>query len=81
MEEIPCSQIVTSIIRFFFRFMFIYKFSCVTRQLESETEQDMKCVNCLQGKLEEKRPLGRPRRRWEDNIKMDLLELGCGGMD
>jgi hypothetical protein len=28
-----------------------------------------------------KRPLGRPRRRWEDNIKMDLYELGCGGMD
>ena len=27
------------------------------------------------------RPLGRPRRRWEDNIKMDLKEEGCGGMD
>ena len=27
------------------------------------------------------RPLGRPRRRWEDNIKMDLYELGCGKMD
>jgi hypothetical protein len=26
-------------------------------------------------------PLGRPRRRWEDNIKMDLLEVGWGGMD
>jgi hypothetical protein len=26
-------------------------------------------------------PLGRPRRRWEDNIKMDLQEGGCGGMD
>jgi len=25
-----------------------------------------------------KRPLGRPRRRWEDDIKIDLLELGCG---
>jgi hypothetical protein len=25
------------------------------------------------------RPLGRPRRRWEDNIKMDLQEVGCGG--
>jgi len=32
-------------------------------------------------KLEGKRPLGRPRRRWEDNIKMDLQEVGCGGMD
>jgi len=28
-----------------------------------------------------KRPLGRPRHRWEDNIKMHLLEVGCGGMD
>ena len=27
------------------------------------------------------RPLGRPKRRWEDNIKMDLQEVGCGGMD
>jgi len=35
----------------------------------------------LVGKLEGKRPLARPRRRWEDNIKMDLKEMGCGGMD
>ena len=35
----------------------------------------------LVGKPEGKRPLGIPRRRWEDNIKMDLLEVGCGGMD
>ena len=33
------------------------------------------------GKPEGKRPLGRPRIRWEDNIKMDLQEVGCGGMD
>ena len=33
------------------------------------------------GKLEEKRPLGRPRRRWEDNIKMDLQEVGCECVD
>ena len=33
------------------------------------------------GKPEGKRPLGRPRCRWEDNIKMDLQEVGCGGMD
>jgi hypothetical protein len=33
------------------------------------------------GKPEGKRPLGRPRRRWEDNIKMGLKEVGCGGMD
>ena len=30
---------------------------------------------------EEKRPLGRPRRRWEDNIKTGLQGVGCGGMD
>ena len=35
----------------------------------------------LLGKPEGKRPLGRPRHRWEDNIKMDLQEVGCGGMD
>jgi hypothetical protein len=32
------------------------------------------------GKPEGKRPLGIPRRRWEDNIKMDLQEVGCGRM-
>jgi len=35
----------------------------------------------LVGKPERKRPLGRPRHRWEDNIKLDLQEVGCGGMD
>ena len=35
----------------------------------------------LVGKREGKRLLGRPSRRWEDNIKMDLQEVGCGGMD
>jgi hypothetical protein len=34
----------------------------------------------LVGKPEGQRPLGRPRRRWDDNIKMDLQEVGCGGM-
>ena len=33
------------------------------------------------GKPEGKIPLGKPRRRWDDNIKMDLQEVGCGGMD
>jgi len=35
----------------------------------------------LVGEPEGKKPLGRPRRRWEDNMKMDLQEVGCGGMD
>jgi len=35
----------------------------------------------LAGKPEGKSSLGRPRRRWEDDIKMDLQEVGCGGVD
>ena len=35
----------------------------------------------LVGKPEGKRPLGRPRRRWADNIRMDLQDVGCGYMD
>ena len=35
----------------------------------------------LVGKPEGKRPLGRTRRRWEDNIKLYLQEVGCGGLD
>jgi hypothetical protein len=37
--------------------------------------------NILVGRPEGKRPLGRPRRRWEDNIKMDLSEIGFGDVD
>ena len=40
-----------------------------------------RCIQVLVGKPEGKRRLGRPRHRWEDNIKMDLQEVGCGGMD
>jgi hypothetical protein len=35
----------------------------------------------LVGKPEGKGPLGRRRRKWKNNIKMDLQEMGCGGMD
>jgi len=35
----------------------------------------------LVGKPEGKRPIGRPRHRWDDNIKMDIQEVGCGVMD
>jgi hypothetical protein len=37
--------------------------------------------NILVGRLEGRKPLGRPRRRWEDNIKMDLGEIGFGDVD
>jgi hypothetical protein len=35
----------------------------------------------LVGKREGKRPLGRPKRRWEDNIRMDIREIGWKGVD
>jgi hypothetical protein len=37
--------------------------------------------NIVVGRPEGRRPLGRPRRRWEDNIKMDLREIGFGNAD
>jgi hypothetical protein len=37
--------------------------------------------NILVGKSEGKRPFGRRIRRWEDNIRMDLREIGCGAVD
>jgi hypothetical protein len=40
-----------------------------------------RCIQSLVRKPEGKRPLGRPRRRWEDNIKMDLQEVGFEGID
>ena len=55
----------------------------------SLTQLDMTLINCVDGNLffiqkflvgkpEGKRPLGRPRRRWVHNIRMDLQEVGCG---
>jgi len=44
--------------------------------------EEKRCVyRVLVGKPEGKRPLGRPRHRWEDNIKMDLHEVGSGSID
>ena len=43
----------------------------------AQMEQFRYAYRALVGKPENKRPLGRPRRRWEDNIKMDLREVGC----
>jgi hypothetical protein len=40
-----------------------------------------KVYKVLVGKPQGKRPLGRPRHRWEDGIRMDLMEIGSGGVD
>jgi hypothetical protein len=44
-------------------------------------EEERKVYKVLVGKPEGKRPLGRPRHRWEDGITMDLREIGLGGVD
>jgi hypothetical protein len=43
--------------------------------------EERKVYKVLVGKPEGKRPLGRPRRRWEDGIRIDLREIGFGGVD
>jgi len=44
------------------------------------TGEERRVHRILDGKPEGKGPLGRRSRKWEDNIKMDLQEVGCGGM-
>jgi hypothetical protein len=44
-------------------------------------EEKRKAYRILVGKSEGKRPLGRPRRRWVDNIRMDVVELGWDAVD
>jgi hypothetical protein len=48
---------------------------------ERPADMEGSCEYSLAGKPEGRRPLGRPRRRWEDNIKMDLREVGWGIID
>jgi hypothetical protein len=43
--------------------------------------EERKVYKVLVGKTEGKRPLRRPRRRWEDGVRMDLREMGLGGVD
>jgi hypothetical protein len=43
--------------------------------------EERKVYKVLVGKIEGKRPLGRPRRRWGDGIRIDLREIGLGGVD
>jgi hypothetical protein len=57
-------------LNFLFQFM-----TCSTNGREEE------CYRILVGKPEGKRPVGRPRRRWVNNIKMILRDVGCSGMD
>jgi len=59
-----------------------------TRELLSEAKRTVNSTflergvyRVLVGKPEGKRPLGRPRRRWVDNIRTDLQEVGCGYID
>jgi hypothetical protein len=47
----------------------------------SKNGEHRNAYRIMLGKPEGKRRLGRPRRRWEDNIKMDLREIGWSGMD
>jgi hypothetical protein len=67
----------------------VFKYDCAGDKIEknemggacSADGDERGVYRVLVGKLEEKRPLGRPRRRWEDNIRMDLQEVGCRGRD
>jgi hypothetical protein len=43
--------------------------------------EERKVYKVLVGKPEGKRPLGRPRRRWEDGVRMNLRDIGLGGVD
>jgi hypothetical protein len=47
----------------------------------ARTGEERKVYKVLVGKYEGKRPLGSPRRRWEDGIGMELGEIGFGGVD
>ena len=71
--------------------IFLFCLTCIFRVIKSRrirwagnvarVEEGRGVYRVLVGKPEGKRPLGRPRRRWEDNIQMDLQEVGCGDMD
>jgi hypothetical protein len=44
-------------------------------------EGEAECIQDIGGKSRRKKPLGRPRRRWVNNIKLDLRDIGWDGMD
>jgi hypothetical protein len=49
--------------------------------IDTEIREERKVYKVLVVKPEGKRPLGRPRHRWEDGMRMDLSEIGLGGVD
>jgi hypothetical protein len=53
----------------------------VVLSLNKHRDNCTSTIQFLVGKLARKRPLGRPRRRWEDNINMDMKEIGCWDVD
>jgi hypothetical protein len=55
--------------------------ACSTNEGGGGEEEEEEAYRMLVAKPEGKRPLGRLRRRWVDNIKMDLREIGWDGMD
>jgi hypothetical protein len=57
------------------------KTSLPEQRLEDQNAFKKKVVQLLVGKPKGRRPLGRPRRRWVDNIRMDLVEVGRGYVD
>ena len=86
------SCVYVSILKFGYIYIYIYNIYilyCAGDKIE-KNEMGWACgaygkergvYRVLVGKPEGKRPLGRPRRRWVDNIRMDLQEVGCGYMD
>jgi hypothetical protein len=64
------------VIRFLINFYFLLH---GTKQNKHTYKTSVGCI--LVGRPEGRRPLGRPRRRWEGNIKMDLRETGFGDVD
>jgi hypothetical protein len=69
----------------------LYSSPCIIRRIKSRRTrwaghvarmgEERNVYRVLMGKPERKRPLGRPRRRWEDGIRMDLIEVGWGSVD